>query len=76
MSWVHPHEPRGGCEPLIRQNKVKVGFGALYGSEPEMSPAPAVIYDTSSNTKHLGREVGKVHRRKSTQQDGRGRQGM
>jgi len=73
---VQAREPRGGREPLIRQNKIKLGFGALCGSEPAMSPAPAGIYDSSSNTKHLGREVGEVPLRKCTQKDGRGRQGM
>lgn len=73
MSWVQAHEPRGGCKPLIRQNKVKLGFGSLYGSKPAMSPAPAVIYGTSSNMKHLGRETSKVPSRKCMQQDGRQR---
>lgn len=69
-------EPRGGRQPLIRQNKIKLGFGTLCGTEPATSPAPAVIYDTSSNMEHLGREVGQVPLRKYMQQDGRGRQGM
>lgn len=78
-AWVsqeQAREPGGECEPLIRQNKIKLGFGTLYGSEPAMLPVPAVIYDTSSNTKHLGRENGEVPSRKCMQQDGRGRQHM
>lgn len=73
MSWVQACEPKGGCKPLIRQNKVNLGFETLYGSKPAMSPVPAVIYGTSSSMKHLGREISKVPSRKCMQQNGRGR---
>jgi len=39
----------------MRQNKIKLGFGILYGLEPEASLALALIYGTSSNTEQLRR---------------------
>lgn len=76
MSRVQALEPRTGCELLTRQNKTQFRFGARYGWKPAMSPAPAVIYDTSSNMKHLGREIDKVPLRMLMQQDGRERQSI